>query len=74
MPKSSRPPDRILFPGSGFTLAEAVEYYRRAAKWLLPQLTTIIVQRSTHCSLLIAGRVGPRSVVHIQDSELSVQD
>jgi bifunctional non-homologous end joining protein LigD len=43
MPKSTRRPDRILFPESGFTLEAAVDYYRRAAKWLLPHLKNVPV-------------------------------
>jgi bifunctional non-homologous end joining protein LigD len=30
--------DRILFPESGFTLADALDYYKRVSKWLLPHL------------------------------------
>lgn len=29
---------RILFPATGFTLADAASYYRRIARWLLPHL------------------------------------
>src|SRR5205085_5977555 len=31
-------PDRVLFPGSGFTKDDAVDYYKRVARWLLPHL------------------------------------
>lgn len=43
MPKRRTAPDRILFPDSGFTKADAVDYYRRAAKWLLPHLKNVPV-------------------------------
>jgi bifunctional non-homologous end joining protein LigD len=36
-------PDRVLFPESGFTKADAVDYYRRVAKWLLPHLKNVPV-------------------------------
>ena len=38
MPHSLRRPDRVLFPASGFTRDEAVDYYRRAARYILPHL------------------------------------
>ncbi|GAC1430697.1 MAG: hypothetical protein NVSMB68_02970 [Thermoanaerobaculia bacterium] len=31
-------PDRVLFPESGFTKADAIDYYRRVARFLLPHL------------------------------------
>src|SRR5436305_6678667 len=34
-------PDRVLFPASGFTKKNAVDYYRRAAKVLLPHLKNV---------------------------------
>ena len=30
--------DRVLFPQSGFTMSDAVDYYRRVAKFILPHL------------------------------------
>jgi bifunctional non-homologous end joining protein LigD len=34
-------PDRVLFPASGFTKRDAIAYYRRAAKVLLPHLKNV---------------------------------
>lgn len=31
-------PDRVLFPESGFTKDDAVSYYKRVARWMLPHL------------------------------------
>src|SRR5436305_10434083 len=31
-------PDRVLFPESGFTKRDAIDYYRAVARWLLPHL------------------------------------
>src|SRR5581483_3908531 len=31
-------PDRVLFPETGFTKNDAIDYYKRVAKWLLPHL------------------------------------
>jgi len=41
--KRTRRPDRVLFPKSGFTKDDAVDYYERAAKWLLPHLKNVPV-------------------------------
>jgi len=41
--KVPRRPDRVLFPKSGFTKNDAVDYYDRVAKWLLPQLKNVPV-------------------------------
>jgi bifunctional non-homologous end joining protein LigD len=35
--------DRVLFPKSGFTRDDAVDYYERVAKWLLPHLKNVPV-------------------------------
>ena len=35
--------DRVLFPRSGFTKGDAVDYYERVAKWLLPHLKNVPV-------------------------------
>jgi bifunctional non-homologous end joining protein LigD len=39
----TRRPDRVLFPKSGFTKDDAIEYYERVAKWLLPHLKNVPV-------------------------------
>ncbi len=31
-------PDKVLFPEAGITKAEVVDYYRRVARWIVPQL------------------------------------
>ena len=31
-------PDRVLFPDSGFTKKDAIDYYRSVARYLLPHL------------------------------------
>ena len=31
-------PDRVLFPETGFTKNDAVDYYKRVAQWMLPHL------------------------------------
>jgi bifunctional non-homologous end joining protein LigD len=36
-------PDRMLFPKAGFTKDDAVDYYERVAKWLLPHLKNVPV-------------------------------
>jgi len=36
-------PDRVLFPVNGFTVDDAVSYYRRVAKWMLPHLKNVPV-------------------------------
>ena len=41
--KVARRPDRVLFPKSGFTKDDAVDYYARVAKWLLPHLKNVPV-------------------------------
>jgi len=41
--KVARRPDRVLFPKSGFTKDDAVDYYERVAKWLLPHLKDVPV-------------------------------
>jgi len=41
--KVARRPDRVLFPKSGFTKNDAVDYYERVAKWLLPHLKNVPV-------------------------------
>jgi bifunctional non-homologous end joining protein LigD len=38
-----RRPDRVLFPQSGFTKDDAVDYYRAISKWLLPHLKNVPV-------------------------------
>src|SRR5947209_13147443 len=38
-----RRPDRVLFPKSGFTKDDAIDYYERVAKWLLPHLKNVPV-------------------------------
>src|SRR5947207_9639932 len=40
MPKR---PDRVLFPATGFTRDDAVAYYRRIARWMLPHLKNVPV-------------------------------
>jgi bifunctional non-homologous end joining protein LigD len=39
----TRRPDRVLFPKSGFTKDDAIDYYERVAKWLLPHLKNVPV-------------------------------
>jgi bifunctional non-homologous end joining protein LigD len=41
--KRTRRPDRVLFPKSGFTKDDAVDYYERVARWLLPHLKNVPV-------------------------------
>lgn len=41
--KRMRRPDRVLFPKSGFTKDDAIDYYERVAKWLLPHLKNVPV-------------------------------
>jgi bifunctional non-homologous end joining protein LigD len=41
--KRTRRPDRVLFPKSGFTKDDAIDYYERVAKWLLPHLKNMPV-------------------------------
>ena len=36
-------PDRVLFPETGFTKKDALAYYKRAAKLLLPHLKNVPV-------------------------------
>jgi bifunctional non-homologous end joining protein LigD len=36
-------PDRVLFPKSGFTKDDAIDYYEHVAKWLLPHLKNVPV-------------------------------
>src|SRR5438270_2429150 len=36
-------PDHVLFPKSGFTKDDAIDYYERVAKWLLPHLKNVPV-------------------------------
>lgn len=40
---TTRRPDRVLFPETGFTKDDAIDYYRRIAKWLLPHLKHVPV-------------------------------
>src|SRR5947208_12137604 len=40
MPKR---PDRVLFPATGFTRDDAVAYYCRIARWMLPHLKNVPV-------------------------------
>ena len=41
--KVARRPDRVLFPKSGFTKNDAIDYYERVAKWMLPHLKNVPV-------------------------------
>jgi bifunctional non-homologous end joining protein LigD len=41
--KRTRRPDRVLFPKSGFTKDDAIDYYEHVAKWLLPHLKNVPV-------------------------------
>src|SRR3954469_8217487 len=41
--KRTRRPDRVIFPKSGFTKDDAIDYYERVAKWLLPHLKSVPV-------------------------------
>jgi bifunctional non-homologous end joining protein LigD len=34
-------PDRVLYPATGFTKKQAIDYYKRAAKFLLPHLKNV---------------------------------
>jgi bifunctional non-homologous end joining protein LigD len=38
-----RRPDRVLFPESGFTKDDAVDYYKAVGRWLLPHLKNVAV-------------------------------
>src|SRR5262249_11733608 len=31
--------DKVMYPGSGFTKDQVIEYYTKVSKWMLPQLT-----------------------------------
>jgi bifunctional non-homologous end joining protein LigD len=41
--RRTRRSDRVLFPKSGFTKGDAIDYYERVAKWLLPHLKNVPV-------------------------------
>jgi bifunctional non-homologous end joining protein LigD len=41
--KRTRRPDHVLFPRSGFTKDDAIDYYESVAKWLLPHLKNVPV-------------------------------